>query len=774
VSTCFAPLKLSNDELFGVSLKGAVGRAEKKRLEELAEKCLSKGKLKVVLDFNELESIGGGGAAVLSDFQQRLAERGGAMAFVGTGAVVRRFLEQRFSAQTLHIFSSAAEAEAWLLGKEAPPPAEASEAAAAAQDPAPEADTTPEDTAAEAEDPSIPAEEPAAEETTDSAAPAAGQGLESDSLLDHLLGGFVAAPERPKSAPAADQAGDSGADPAEPDKPDGAIRRADSPSVAPPPSGAGGAARHHFLSLEDAVAAIQAAPNAAALAEPIANLLSSHDLADRMTYCVRDGAVLTATDGSFSFDAEGALGSFLAGAVRPLSLLDIREDELDDDDTHLLAELQPDLILPVIWDQTLQAVAFLHSHRNEEDYGISENFALELLMRVLAEHGGDASGAGPGGDDSSGESAERAAELSEELERQLRQAQTLLSMDKLLAHVADEQQLWERLLKVMAPELDIHSLAYVSAGEGSSRSGICLGELEVDLPRLDLTRRKIRVYFEGLSRPTPIGDLPAVREFAREAWLDAGFAWVVALKDDHQLLGVVFLAMRSEAERPATDREFLASLLAQAVTGLRNLRSRQEASDWSLTMVQTLISLVEERHYGTRELTERMVRLLRALARELSFTADQERDLVYGALLRDIGMIPLGDLILHSPQTLTKEQWGILRAHPEEGLRMLAHLPLSETIRDVVHCHHERFNGEGYPRGLKGLDVPLAARLVAVVENYVAMVTDLPRRAALSHEEAIKILQDNLGERYDPEIVDLLMSVLNRESVLGPMESLMV
>jgi hypothetical protein len=90
---------------------------------------------------------------------------------------------------------------------------------------------------------------------------------------------------------------------------------------------------------------------------------------------VRDGAVLTATDGSFSFAAEGAFGSFLAGAVRPLSLLDIREDELDDDDAHLLTELQPDLILPVIWDQTLQAVAFLHSHRNEEDYGISENFA---------------------------------------------------------------------------------------------------------------------------------------------------------------------------------------------------------------------------------------------------------------------------------------------------------------------------------------------------------------------------------------------------------------
>jgi len=87
---------------------------------------------------------------------------------------------------------------------------------------------------------------------------------------------------------------------------------------------------------------------------------------------------------------------------------------------------------------------------------------------------------------------------------------------------------------------------------------------------------------------------------------------------------------------------------------------------------------------------------------------------------------------------------------------------LPPTVRDVVLFHHERFNGEGYPRGLQGRAIPLSARIVSVVESYVAMVSDLPYRTALSEAEAVSILSENWGMRYDPDVVEAFLRVLAR------------
>jgi HD-GYP domain-containing protein (c-di-GMP phosphodiesterase class II) len=109
-------------------------------------------------------------------------------------------------------------------------------------------------------------------------------------------------------------------------------------------------------------------------------------------------------------------------------------------------------------------------------------------------------------------------------------------------------------------------------------------------------------------------------------------------------------------------------------------------------------------------------------------------------------------------------QWPVYRRHPADGAKLLEGFNLPKSIVDVVHCHHERFNGEGFPRGLEGRDIPLAARVVTVVENYVSMVTGTSSHDAIAPQTAARILRDNLGQRYDPDIVGLFLNAILGES----------
>jgi HD-GYP domain-containing protein (c-di-GMP phosphodiesterase class II) len=136
---------------------------------------------------------------------------------------------------------------------------------------------------------------------------------------------------------------------------------------------------------------------------------------------------------------------------------------------------------------------------------------------------------------------------------------------------------------------------------------------------------------------------------------------------------------------------------------------------------------------------------------------------MYGTVLRDIGMIKVSDLIVRSPRELMPEEWDIIKRHPSDGAAMLRDMKFSEHAVNVVLHHHERFNGEGYPRGTQGQDIPLGARIVSVVESYAAMLQERPTRRALSREEAVSTLKENWGMRYDPEVVRCFVEVVEEE-----------
>jgi len=170
---------------------------------------------------------------------------------------------------------------------------------------------------------------------------------------------------------------------------------------------------------------------------------------------------------------------------------------------------------------------------------------------------------------------------------------------------------------------------------------------------------------------------------------------------------------------------------------------------------------LELRDHETGDHTERVAELAVRLARRVGVA---ESDLVHvrrGALLHDIGKMAVPDAILRKPGPLSGDEWAVMRRHPEYARQMLAEIAYLAPALDIPACHHERWDGSGYPRGLRGEEIPLAARVFAVVDVYDALVSDRPYRAAWSHAAALAHLRDAAGVLFEPRVVEAFLSELS-------------
>ena len=131
-----------------------------------------------------------------------------------------------------------------------------------------------------------------------------------------------------------------------------------------------------------------------------------------------------------------------------------------------------------------------------------------------------------------------------------------------------------------------------------------------------------------------------------------------------------------------------------------------------------------------------------------------------GALLHDMGKLGIPDSILHKPDKLNAEEWDLMHQHPQVAHNMLHPIEYLRPALDIPYCHHEKWDGSGYPRGLKGDEIPLAARMFTVVDVWDALTSDRPYRRAWTNENAIAYIKEQSGKHFDPQIVDLFFRVI--------------
>ncbi len=134
----------------------------------------------------------------------------------------------------------------------------------------------------------------------------------------------------------------------------------------------------------------------------------------------------------------------------------------------------------------------------------------------------------------------------------------------------------------------------------------------------------------------------------------------------------------------------------------------------------------------------------------------------YGAIFHDIGKIAVPDAILTKPGPLTAEEFSVIKRHPVVGEQILAPVPFLSGVRQIVRHDHERWDGAGYPDGLRGSQIPIGARIVFVVDAYHAMVSDRPYRRAMSEADARAELESNAGTQFDPDVVSAMTAALDR------------
>ena len=185
----------------------------------------------------------------------------------------------------------------------------------------------------------------------------------------------------------------------------------------------------------------------------------------------------------------------------------------------------------------------------------------------------------------------------------------------------------------------------------------------------------------------------------------------------------------------------------------------QLLNDYEAT-IDGLSHALDLRDRETEGHSRRVTEVTVKLAQAMNIPEEEILHIRRGALMHDIGKIGIPDAILHKPEPLTDEEWIIMRKHPQFAYDMLSSIEYLRPALTIPHNHHEKWDGSGYPRGLKGEEIPMSARLFAVADVWDALTSDRPYRAAWSQEQALAYIREQSGKHFDPQVVELFFKVI--------------
>jgi len=205
------------------------------------------------------------------------------------------------------------------------------------------------------------------------------------------------------------------------------------------------------------------------------------------------------------------------------------------------------------------------------------------------------------------------------------------------------------------------------------------------------------------------------------------------------------------------NRRMLAALGSQAAVLLQNAHLFEEIRQMFLSTIQALADAVDAKDPYTHGHTRRVSAFAVAVGRRLGLSAKELEDLRMAAILHDVGKIGVPEAILNKPGRLTPEEFEQMKQHPVRGYQIVSRIPAMARLTPAILYHHERYDGKGYPEGLSGEEIPLAARILAVADAFDAMTSDRPYRPGMALDQAIEELKRNRGTQFDPRVVDAML-----------------
>jgi HD-GYP domain-containing protein (c-di-GMP phosphodiesterase class II) len=185
-------------------------------------------------------------------------------------------------------------------------------------------------------------------------------------------------------------------------------------------------------------------------------------------------------------------------------------------------------------------------------------------------------------------------------------------------------------------------------------------------------------------------------------------------------------------------------------------KSAQENRELFIGTVKGLAAAIDGKDPYTRGHSERVSRFSMAIAQRLGLSDEEIEKIRISALLHDVGKIAIDDHILKKPAALTDEEYEIMKKHPQKGYKIMSQIPAMKEFLPGMYMHHEMVNGKGYPQGLKGDEIPMMGKIVAVADTFDAMTTDRPYQKAMQFDDALARIESFVGTRYDPAVVAAL------------------
>jgi HD-GYP domain-containing protein (c-di-GMP phosphodiesterase class II) len=229
-----------------------------------------------------------------------------------------------------------------------------------------------------------------------------------------------------------------------------------------------------------------------------------------------------------------------------------------------------------------------------------------------------------------------------------------------------------------------------------------------------------------------------------------GFIWIGRTRD----------ILESEIRLISSIADIAANAIQRATL---HDQTQKDAADLALAYDTTLegwAHALELRDQETEGHSQRVVEMTLRLARSFGLNETELVNIRRGAILHDIGKMGIPDTILHKTGPLTDDEWAIMRKHPIYAYNLLAPIEHLRQALDIPYCHHEKWDGNGYPRGLRGEEIPLAARLFAVVDVWDALRFDRPYRSGWSEQKIYEYIRSQAGAYFDPQVARLFLETI--------------
>jgi putative nucleotidyltransferase with HDIG domain len=346
-----------------------------------------------------------------------------------------------------------------------------------------------------------------------------------------------------------------------------------------------------------------------------------------------------------------------------------------------------------------------------------------------------------------------------EPERKLKQLNTLIELTAVINSSLDTMEIRERAIEAATKLVDAEtgSLLLIDDETGELFFEVVLGNKGKNIKTMRLKKGEgIGGWVAEHGESLILNDVQSDSRFFKGADTKSSFVTknmiCVPVKTKEKILGVLQAINKQSGDFTTEDMEILTALSNQVAVAIENANLYQELKETFYGTAQALAETIEKRDPYTGGHTKRVMNYSLAIGRAIGLNKLEMENLKLAAILHDIGKIGIRDDVLLKPDKLDQNELLIMNTHPKHGAEILNHVKRLKDVIPGMRSHHEKYDGNGYPDKLKGDQIPIIGRIIAVADTFDAMITDRPYRKALSVEVALEEIRRCSGKQFDPEV----------------------